>query len=431
MDGVCIGCRFLWPDVPGRFCAGCGQKLFMRPVRNAAPPEASSAPGQAAASSEPQMSVQLNPFRLAANNTHHQDNNSEVSSAGMAVEHQTNLLSMSRPPTAHGRLQRDKTTSVGLRPLSPMEGVEVAHNPGERALQPRNHPGPPVAPSLPVAEITANSNGSSMPAGRERADASDEVRGTLPTENPRRFARARPALAEHVVIDLEESGPLASGLSSSQTRDARSRSPPKARDLDDGADHGRYRERDLRCQSSSRPLPPQQPALYRDSLQWRVFLEKFHASSPTDRLPTLASFWDEFYEKESMGYTWPPTTMVHIKDLAHRLITHFNTFNSVVRKRDEFLSEVARYLVTAVTQPCYRAWQLRRVECNNTTHRYLMDLLVFSHDLQWFLIRKPLPGAGAKAPSNAEFARYLFSIRHQRATVQVDQQEFPKVLGFN
>ncbi|OCT50907.1 hypothetical protein CLCR_08623 [Cladophialophora carrionii] len=376
----------------------------MRPARNAAPPEASSVLGQAAASSsEPLMSLQLNPFRLAANNTHHQDNNSEVSSAVMVAEHQTSLLSMSRPPTAHGRLQRDKTTSDGMRQPPPMEGVEVAHNPAEAASQPWNHPGPPVAPSLPVAQVTTNSDHGSMPSGRERANASDEVRWTLPTENSKRFAPVRSALAEHVVIDLEESGPLESGLSSSQSRDSRSRSPPEARNLDDGADHGRYRERDLGCQSSSRPLPPQQPALCRDSQQWRVFLEKFHASSPTDRLPTLASFWDEFYEKESMGYAWPPTTLLHIKDIAHRLITHFNTFNS-------FGMAVTKSGMQQHNSPVFDG------------------LAMFSHDLQWFLIRKPLLGLGAKAPSNAEFARYLFSIRHQRATVLVDQQEFQKCL---
>jgi hypothetical protein len=175
-------------------------------------------------------------------------------------------------------------------------------------------------------------------------------------------------------------------------------------------------------------LPPTQPTLYRDSLPWKVFFDRFRGSSPTDALPTLASFWGEFYQGASMEADDTPTTMLHIKDIAHRLITHFNTFNSFVRKRDEFLSDVARYLVARVSEPCYRAWELRRKDCNNTTLRYLLELLMFSHNLQYFLIRKPLLGASAAVPSNAEFARYLFSIRHQRATVQISQEEYQTCL---
>ncbi|KIW66511.1 hypothetical protein PV04_05839 [Phialophora macrospora] len=437
MDGVCIGCRFLWPNVPGRFCAGCGHELFVRPTRDGAPPEASNGLGSATASSEPQTSLQLNAFHLAANGNRQQNNNGQMDSAARVAESQTTCFSTSRPPLGHGGVYRDNTSSDSQGPLSPMEGVQIAHNPIEAGLQSRNMPGPPAAPSLPASweqpnlpeavDVVAQHH-SSIPSGEDRTDSVAETREACTAENPHRSAVVPPTLGERTMIKLEETRLIASDSSSFPTRDARSRSPPRARGPDEAGTHGRYRGRDPRRQSPSRPLPPTQPDFYRDSLPWKVFFAKFRGSSPTDALPTLASFWGEFYQRASIDADDLPTTMLQIKDIAHRLITHFNTFNSFVRKRDEFLSEVARYLEARVSEPCYRAWGLRRKDCINTTLQYLLDLLMFSHNLQYFLIRKPLLGVTVKVPANAEFARYLFSIRHQRATVQINHEEYQTCL---
>jgi len=152
-------------------------------------------------------------------------------------------------------------------------------------------------------------------------------------------------------------------------------------------------------------------------------MDKFRRDHGNNALPTLQSFWEDFYQEDGVADEGRPQTMLHVKDIVHRWILHVNKLSSFVQERDNMLSEVTQYLKARLSDPCYRAWQMRKGDCNDANMRYMLDLLAFAHNLQWFLIRKPLLGIGAKEPSNAGFARYLFAMRHERGKIQIDQKE--------
>ena len=167
--------------------------------------------------------------------------------------------------------------------------------------------------------------------------------------------------------------------------------------------------------------------LYRDSLPWKFFIDRFHQRYGNDALLTLDSFWGEFYQADGTRDDERPTTMLHIKDIVHRWILHLNKFAPWVRERDDLLSEIAQYVEPRVNESCFRAWQNRRAECVDACMGYMTDLLGFAHHSQWFLVRKPFLG-DVKEPSNAEFSRHHFSIRDNPSTVQISQNEYQRCM---
>ncbi len=344
------------------------------------------------------------------------------------------------------RRSSQMTDSAGaLEASAPMEGVRSGQGSIDTKLQQQQPPDPVSAPELPA---TLNRNHLHT-ATEMRVELSN---ATIPTPDPRRSRiRGNPKAAPELPItrDRERLG-AASVVTQTvleaeelvvpvpspcrlRARDSRSRSPQQIRLPPDMEQHHSYRSRDRRRDSILLSTPPLQPAaltpIYCDSLPWHTFIDKFHQRYGNDALPTLQSFWEDFYQIDGVCDNDRPLTMLHIKDIAHRWILHLNQFEPWVREREDLLSEIAQYLEPRVGESCFRAWESQRAAGANTTRHYMIDLLAFAHNLHWLLIRKPLLGNGVKEPSKTEFSRHLFSIRQKRAIIQLDQKEYQICLG--
>ncbi|KAJ9609928.1 hypothetical protein H2200_006257 [Cladophialophora chaetospira] len=483
MDGFCTQCNVLWNTILGRFCPGCGSELFVRksisgPSHGAEvtpPPHASqsiedghllqASPATAEFAARFQV-IQISiPSRVLpppgeSGLENEKSGAPAVETTDPKVVHQSSTARSAANDIPHGgttntrnapkRVTFQSAEKDGLQRKedNPSQSVEVIDDGNiaqlDMLLATRNsgHITDTIAISTSSVETTNPSRESSPATGGsqiklestgKRRLSRQPTTSTADSDSIRNDEHLLPLSNTPIVVKLEADATLAQERPSLMTRDARSRSPPRVRFQDDTEGNRLYRERDRRPRRSLSPFPRKQPnqhaTQHSDSVAWKNFIEKFHRDHGPDALPTLQSFWDEFYPADGDFDAARPASMLHIKDIAHRWILHVNQFDAFVRERNELLSDVARYLNTEVSKECYQAWETRKTDCEKISMRYMSDLLGFAHNLQWFLIRKPLLGAGAKEPSNAEFARYLFSLRHERGRIQIDQREYQTCLN--
>ena len=121
--------------------------------------------------------------------------------------------------------------------------------------------------------------------------------------------------------------------------------------------------------------------------------------------------------------------MIHIKNLEHKLIMHFNKFDLFIQERDKFLMEVGRYLQKQLNPATYHSWRVGMGDCNNATLHLMLALMTLVHSLQRSLIRTPLLKIVSKDMSSDELAHHLFFMRNEEATIRIDQNEYGKTLA--
>ena len=211
-----------------------------------------------------------------------------------------------------------------------------------------------------------------------------------------------------------------------RARNLRSQSPPGSRNQGGTSDRGQYRER-YRSHLGVPMKPPSKQMVpeYRDDSPWRVILAEHHEFGSSDLLPSLDSFWDAFYDRPKIrGDEYPSTTMLHIMDIAHLLVKHFNRFTAFVEERENFYREIDRYLANRAKPSTYKAWQECMVDNKVAVRHYMEALLAFVHNMQQHLIRKPLLRIMREEKSNAEFTEHLCSLRSKPDVIRIDQADY-------
>jgi hypothetical protein len=91
-------------------------------------------------------------------------------------------------------------------------------------------------------------------------------------------------------------------------------------------------------------------------------------------------YWDRHYRFPTATILRSPKTMVHIKDITHQLTHHCKKFETWVKQRDTFFSDVSRDLKNPQPLECYQAWKSCMAAANLATERYLLDYLQFTED---------------------------------------------------
>ena len=355
MDSFCPPCNAGWYNSNFRFCGFCGRPLFIRLIPNIAQPGALA----------PLSNDDIQQLEVAGGNATLLDGN------------QTIVLPENARTADDDVTNQENTTRQG----SPMDGVENDKLPAP--AEPRQVK---MSASIPVHDSLTVEHGASP-------DIKIEDEESESTASRARDARSR-------------SPPLSRGHGAEELRDYRERQPLAA--IQNGADDQRNRNEQV-----GRNGPK---SAYRGSVPWSLYLRAYRLEHGSTALPILDSFWEYFHLGNGTNGGRHPTTMLHIKDITHNLVAHFNRFGPFMTERNEFVEEVSLYLVDRLSEPTYQAWVLRNAECGNACLRYLEGLMEFVHNLQWFLIRKPLLGPEVDQKAYQTSLRVLNKLRDEYTT---------------
>jgi hypothetical protein len=132
--------------------------------------------------------------------------------------------------------------------------------------------------------------------------------------------------------------------------------------------------------------------------------------------------------------------MIDVQKLLHPLATHFNKFDSFVKRRDAFLFEIDAYLKRRISGGGYQAWQSCVGVCNKATMTHLIWLQVFVKNTERNVVLLPLVELENRICSaqsskrsfgsytDKELARLLHEKESDKGSIQIRRTDHRKAL---
>ena len=163
---------------------------------------------------------------------------------------------------------------------------------------------------------------------------------------------------------------------------------------------------------------------------------------PRCAMPRLNACW-RYYREPTIHEIRAPTTMVHIKNIAHQMVTHCNQFDGWIKDRDHLLRDVHQYLRNRLDPAACEAWISSMSMANIATQQYLLDIQTFIKDIQTRLVHGPLvrlaqieardrsisEGRVRGLTGNLdEVGLFLHDIQRETETIRINQVVYGKML---